>query len=80
MHTRKTRPATTPPTCGTCRYFVVSEKFSKAGDCRRNPPQLVVTANGVSGAFPGVDKDRIWCGEWQRTSSARPSSLLARGA
>ena len=52
------------PTCETCDYF---DLYNTNGVCRRNPPQILLTADSdsdVSMAWPVVDKDD-WCGEHQ---------------
>lgn len=49
--------------CGNCAYL--KSTSDDGGECRRNPPQLVMSATGLTAAFPGVRKADIWCGEWK---------------
>ena len=57
--------------CETCRFWEeVVQKLGRAGDCRRYPPALPLTAgqpcgdDDALGMFPVVGF-KAWCGEWQ---------------
>lgn len=43
--------------CATCR-------FSRGGECRRNPPFLMIIGQKYDPVWPRV-KDLGWCGEWK---------------
>ena len=49
-------------TCSSCQHF---ERLS--GECRANPPNLVVTPNGMGGAWPATRGEK-WCGHWRGTT------------
>ncbi len=61
--------------CKTCKFFRKEEESTRgemAGVCLRYPPQLIVGSEvvndklveGVVSAFPLVDGDETWCGEF----------------
>ena len=51
--------------CGNCRYYTVQTDplnlGHKQGQCRANPPQLVMSGNQGACAFPPVEEN-TWCG------------------
>ena len=60
--------------CSTCKYFQ-----SRCGFCRKNPPQVVVNADGFyvavfpKIAFPMLD----FCFEYESAEEAKKKSLLS---
>jgi len=55
--------------CETCAYWESDEAEESIGECRRNPPQVIIlpdedgTPTPVS-IFPAAEADQ-WCGEYQ---------------
>ena len=54
-------------TCSTCRWWVVNERHSDRGSCRRYPPQVAIRStpfhDEFTPSFPGT-MAHVWCGEW----------------
>src|ERR1017187_5963147 len=50
-----TEASSETPSCGTCRFFLVSQ-------CRRYPPTVLQQSS--RDVFPNTDKE-YWCGEWK---------------
>lgn len=70
----QTMTARKNPGCGTCRFFTTRDIVSDPGMCRRFPPRLSTWKTflrrhshglGAIGAYPLVDPELSWCGEWQ---------------
>ena len=66
-------PASTGPTCSTCRYAVSSP--GKWQECRRNPPTVLPRPATKWGRWPLV-RPGWWCGE-HRDHPERPMTDAA---
>lgn len=74
------------PRCGTCRFAepVVVDASPGRNDagptlqCRRYPPQLIVTESPITEVFEDVSQcwpqmaDDAWCGEWAPATGNEP--------
>ena len=48
--------------CETCCYWNPKEERGYTGQCRRNPPGLILTVNGLRAMYP-ITHVSDWCGE-----------------
>ncbi len=53
--------------CKSCKFF---QPTYESGRCRRNPPAVIATSNGVDYVHP-VRSATDWCGEYQEKPEKR---------
>ena len=62
-----------PRSCGTCQYWYALHE--EIGECRYNPPVLVVPQHVVFGVFPGTIRT-AWCGCYSHKEGSSASERV----